>query len=138
MNRDQLRIPKALIVSCGLFLSLILAPLPAASAEGDVAQMDQFLALMQNYLGVSEHWVEMASRESTAIYLAIEGIVEIYEQRGDKAKAIPHLKRVLEKNDDNQTVRNAIRFKLRDLYKETGQMTEALEELDRVIDENSD
>lgn len=126
------------IAATALILGFCFAPAAPATANEDVEQMDQFLALMQNYLGVSDQWVEMASKRDTAIYLAIEGIVEIYEQRGEKAKAIPHLQKILEKNDDNQTVRNAVRFKLRDLYKETGRTAEALAELDRVIDENSD
>ncbi len=140
MIRKQEHCPKSLAaatVLLMLLLSLALMVPAVAWADEDMQQMDQFLALMQSYLGVSDQWVEMTSQRETVIFLAIEGIVEIYEQRGEKAKAIPHLQKILDKNRDNQTVRNAVRFKLRDLYKETGRTQEALDELDRVIDENS-
>ena len=65
-----------------------------------------------------------------------EGIVEIHEERGEKAKAIPILKTILDKYPDDQAVRNIIRFKLRDLYRETGQADLALAELDVLIEEN--
>jgi len=138
--RKQEHCPKPLAaatVLLMLLLSLALMVPAAAWADEDMQQMDQFLALMKSYLGVSDQWVEMNSQRETVIFLAIEGIVEIYEQRGERAKAIPHLRKILDKNRDNQTVRNAVHFKLRDLYKETGRTQEALDELDRVVDENS-
>ncbi|MEM7352531.1 MAG: hypothetical protein AAF657_17155, partial [Acidobacteriota bacterium] len=76
-------------------------------------------------------------KPETAIFLAIEGIIEVYEERREKAKAIPHLERIVEQNGDNQTVRNIVRFKLRDLYRETGRSDKAIEQLELVIAENS-
>ena len=46
------------------------------------------------------------------------------------------MKNILEQYPENQTVRNIIRFKLRDVYVETGQADLALAELEAVIEEN--
>ena len=105
---------------------MVVSPKPTSSSR-----------LMGSYLGLSNHWVETTSKPDVAIYLAIEGITEVYEERGEKAKAIPHLVSIVEKNADNRSVRNIARFKLRDLYKETGQSGRALEQLELVIEENS-
>ena len=105
-----------------------------ADGEGEAFE---FIDLMGNYLGLSNDWVETATEPDTAVYLAIEGITEIYEQRGEKAKAIPHLVEIARKNANNRAVRNIARFKLRDLYNETGRSDKALEQLELIIEENS-
>ncbi len=117
----------AAVLASGLF---------AAGAQGN-AETQAFLDLMENYLGLSERWVAMASQEETTVFLAVEGIIEIYEGRGEKAKAIPHLQRIVEQNPDNQAIRNVVRLKLRDLYNETGRSDMALQELDQIIAENA-
>ena len=112
----------------------------AASGQqgrGEEDQARELIELMGNYLGFSNHWVETASKPDAAIYLAIEGIIEVYEERREKAKAIPHLERIVQQNADNRTVRNIARFKLRDLYRETGRSDQAIEQLELVIEENS-
>ncbi|RMH22307.1 MAG: hypothetical protein D6696_03725 [Acidobacteria bacterium] len=95
-----------------------------------------FIKLMDQYLNLSDRFVALAGEPVSAAYLAIEGIVEIYENRGEKARAIPHLQRILERQGDDRAIRTLIRFKLRDLYNETGHSDKALEELDRIIEEN--
>ena len=79
----------------------------------------------------------MASEPDTAVYLAIEGITEVYENRGEKAKAIPHLLAIVEQSANNRALRNVARFKLRDLYNETGRSDKALEQLELIIQENA-
>ncbi len=115
-------------------IALIGTAAPAAAQER--SQEERFIDLMQAYLGVSDKWLELAGTQEAAVFFAIEGIVEIYEQQGRRRDAIPHLRDVLERHSGNPTVRTITRFKLRDLYKETGQPDLALEELDTIIDEN--
>ena len=110
----------------------------ALGSGDDIAAMEQFLSITGRYLEISDQFVEMLSSRERAVFLAVEGITEIYEDRGEKAAAIQHLEGLLEKYGDKQTVRNSIRFKLRDLYRETGQAQKALDELDQIIKENAD
>ncbi len=104
---------------------------------GGEAQARQFIDLMDNYLGMSDRWVSMVSQPDTAIYLAVEGITEVFEQRGEKAKAIPHLQTIIDESAGNQSLRNIARFKLRDLYNETGRSDKAIEQLEQIIRENA-
>ena len=96
----------------------------------------QSINLMNQYLSLSEQVVDIASRPESTIFMAVEGIFEVYEQRKDAPGAIEHLERILA-DSNNQTVRNIVRLKLRDIYKETGQIDKALDQLDLVIKENS-
>ena len=70
------------------------------------------------------------------VYFAIEGIVEIYEERDEMKGAIPHLEAILDEYPDNLTVRTITRFKLRDIYNEAGERDRALEQLEAIIAEN--
>lgn len=110
----------------------------ASSGEPGVVEDETqaFIRLMTGYLGVGDRWVSMASTPESAVYLALEGITEIYEQRGERAKAIEHLNRLLEQSGDNRAVRTIISFKLRDLYNETGRGDQALAVLDQIVADN--
>ncbi|TDJ34631.1 MAG: tetratricopeptide repeat protein [Gammaproteobacteria bacterium] len=102
------------------------------------AQEDQkFLDTMVKYLEITDRYVTLASEPAAAVFFAMEGIVELYEQRGETAQAIPHLERLLEQNAGNPVVENIVRFKLRDLYRDTGQGNKALAQLDRIFAENA-
>ncbi len=94
-----------------------------------------FLSMMDRYLELSRRWVDMASRDDSAVYLALEGITEIYDGRGAKDKAIAHLERLLADTQDPGK-RNLIRFKIRDLYNETGRTERSLEVLDAIVMDN--
>lgn len=109
----------------------------SSGQQGAVEDETQaFIRLMKGYLGVGDQWVSMASTSESAVYLALEGITEIYEQRGERAKAIEHLNRLLDESGDNRAVRTIISFKLRDLYNETGRGDQALAVLDRIVADN--
>lgn len=71
------------------------------------------------------------------MFLAVEDITEIYNNRGEAAKGIEHLTRIMEQLPDDRTLRTIVRFKLRDLYQETGMTDKALAELDQIITENT-
>jgi len=105
----------------------------AADARDEASQEQQFIELMDGYLGVSRQWVEMAGRREGVMFFAIEGIVEIYEERGELRAAIPHLERILRDHGTDGAVRVIVSFKLRDVYRKTGQEQRALEILDDVI-----
>lgn len=125
-------------VAMTMIVAFSFLPVTEVSGRGaDMETTQQFLAMMEHYLDLSDKWVEMLSSEERAIFLAIEGITEIYEERGEKAAAIGHLRQLLERHKGNQTVRNAVHFKLRDIYRETGQSDKALAELDRIVAENA-
>ena len=100
-------------------------------------QRERFLDTMVKYLEITDRYVALASEPAAAVFFAMEGIVELYEQRGETAQAIPHLERLLEQNSGNPVVENIVRFKLRDLYRDTGQGNKALAQLDRVFAANA-
>ena len=92
---------------------------------------------MEGYLDLSRDVVELASKQETTIFLAIEGIVEIYEGREEMGRAVDHLNKIMQAYPDNRIVRNLVRFKLKDIYVETGQTDKALQVLDAIIEENN-
>jgi tetratricopeptide (TPR) repeat protein len=112
-------------------LLLLLAPHASAGEE------EEFLELMNQYLSLGNMVVDTAERPEGSIFLAIEGIFEIYEDRRDAPGAIKHFENLLREHGNNLAVRNLIRFKLRDIYKETGQVEKALEQLDAIVAENA-
>ena len=81
----------------------------------------------------SEKLVSLSGDRETTIFFVIEGIVDIYERRDELAKVPPYLEKALEKYPDNKTIRNIVRFKLRDVYKDMGQSDLALRELEAMI-----
>jgi len=103
------------------------------TAHGELETAKQFLGVMQGYLEVSKQWMQHLEDPDMVVFLATEGIVEAYEEKGDKMGAVPELQDLLEKYGNNRVIRTAIRFKLRDLYKDSGQFDKALEELHAVL-----
>ena len=132
MTRASNRIVFALSLSV-----LCLGIVGTRPATAEPAPETAFLDVMRGYLDVAGQYTELASRPEASIYFAIEGIVEVYERRGELDKAVEHLEKMLEDHGENQTVRNLLRFKLRDLYNETGRSAQALRELDAIVAENA-
>ena len=124
-----------LVVKGLLASTAVTAVLLAPSANAN--EQEDFLQLMNQYLALSNAVVDTAARPEAAVYIAIEGIFEVYEQRRDAPSAVQHFERMLKEYGDNQTVRNLIRLKLRDIYKETGQTDKALQQLDLIVAENA-
>ncbi len=110
--------------------------LTTAIAAPAFAESEEFIDQIQGYLEISEKYLTLANRKDAAIFFAVEGIVEIHEDRGEKAMAAPVLKKILDSYPNNQTVRNIIHFKLRDVYREIGNAEMAMAELAAVIEEN--
>lgn len=132
MTIRWIRAGKSLLASTAITAAVLAAP--GAGAAGD---QEAFVDLMNQYLALGNAVVDTAERPEAAIFLAIEGIFEVYEKRRDAPNAIQHFERLLREHGENQTVRNLIRFKLRDIYKETGQSDKALEQLDLIVAENA-
>ncbi len=118
-------------------LSLSLALGAGAATAADEQEAQKFVTLMSNYLSLADQVVSIANRQDAAIFLALEGIFEVYEQRKDAPGAVAHLNRILDTHAQDRVVRNLVRFKLRDIYKETGQTDKALEQLELIIKENT-
>ena len=131
----------SVILPLALVLALWGVPnLPPAAAQAqqpDITTMQNFLNLMDRYLDISGKWMNMLADKETTIYLAVEGIAEIYEQKGNKLDAIPALREIMKKYPQNRVVRTAIQFKIRDILKDNGKYDEALRVLWQIIEENA-
>ena len=105
-----------------------------SAKDVELERIQSFIGVMQSYLDAAEQWVKMVSDKDTAVYLVAERVTEIYEAQGHKDQAIPDLRKILSKYENNRAVRNAIHFKIAEIYKEAGQHEKALEELDALLD----
>ena len=114
---------------------LAISPLANAQSDEDLQLMQTFLDIMSEYFDIIESTHAIASDAEKAAILQMQKIQEVYEERGEKARATEMLLRVLE-NSRNQTIRNAAYIMLGDTFKETGRADEALEYLQKGLDEN--
>jgi len=123
--------------AAGAVVALVLAlPLAAvAQSPDDLARMEQFLGIMQDYFAIIESTHGVSSDSEKAAIVQMQKIQEVYEQRGEKARAAAVFERVLEESS-NPTIRNAAYMFLGDLLKETGNADQALEILQQGLDEN--
>ena len=123
---------------CFLLIGCLILLAPSLQAGNDDIYVEEefFIDTLDGYMDVSEKFISLAGRREAVIFFAIEGIVEIYERRNELAKAPQHLQKILKKYPDNNTIRNIVRFKLRDVYNDTGQADLALQELEAIIAEN--
>ncbi|MEM9999658.1 MAG: hypothetical protein AAF940_02145 [Pseudomonadota bacterium] len=120
---------RKLIIAMGVCVATVTA-VPAFAEEED------FVDQLQDYLDLAEQYVDLANRPEAAVFFAVEGIVEIHEARGEKAKAAELLAGMIDQFPDNPAARNIIRFELRDLHAEMGDADAALAQLQAVIEDN--
>ncbi len=118
-------------------LSICIAAPLTGRAENleELDRMQVFLDLMQNYFKIIESTHQVASNPEMSAILQMQKMQEIYEQRGEKAKAVGELQKVL-KQTDNVTIRNAAYMLMSDTLKETGRSDEAIKLLNQAIAEN--
>jgi predicted negative regulator of RcsB-dependent stress response len=121
-------------------LALSIVPLsPPLYAQNnmpaELQQMHAFLGLMQKFYGIVDSMNEVSGDPTRAAIMQMYKIQEIYEQRGEKAKAADVFQQVL-KDSQNPTLRNAATLLLGDLYKETGKADEAIKVLSQALNEN--
>ena len=121
----------------GLLATLLLAVAPAAHAQSqdDLELMQTFLSIMGDYMEIIEATHDISSDSEKAAILQMQKIKEIYEERGEKARAADALREVLD-SSRSQTIRNAAYILLGDTLKETGRSDEALALLRQGLDEN--
>ncbi len=122
------------IVTTASFL-LISAPAARAQSIDDLALMQTFLEIMEDYFGIIESTHEVASNPEMAAIMQMQKIQEVYAERGNKAESVEVLLQVLE-DSNNQTIRNAAYLMLGDTLKETGRADDALEYLQQGLAEN--
>ncbi len=119
-----------------IFLLSLLLSLPWAAGADTTGQQIQFLDMLDRYLAISDEVTRIAGQPNRVSYIAVEGIVEIHEMRGNAAQAIPELEKLLKETRNNQTLRNILHLKLRDLYKDSAQGEKALQHLRAILREN--
>jgi len=110
------------------------APVQAQNPE-DLKTMQAFLGIMESYFGIIESTHDVNSNVEKAAIMQMQKIQEVYEQRGEKARAAEIFREVL-KESRNPTIRNAAYMLLGDTLKETGQADEAIKLLRQGLAEN--
>ncbi len=121
----------------GLLAAGLLAAAPAAQAQStdELATIQTFLGIMTDYMAIIEATHDISSEPEKAAILQMQKMKEVYEERGEKARVVEELRRVLE-NSSNQAIRNAAYVLMSDTLKETGRSAEAIELLRRGLAEN--
>lgn len=107
----------------------------SAQAPEDLEKMQQFLGIMTSYFDIIESTYDINSDAEKAAIFQMQKIQEVYENRGEKARAIGVFQQVL-KETDNPTIRNAAYMLLGDALKETGRADEAIRILQEGLREN--
>ena len=75
--------------------------------------MQLFLNLMQDFFGIIESMYEVSSNPEEAAIFQMHKIQEVYEEQGNKARAITVFEEILEESS-NPTIRNAAYLMLGD------------------------
>lgn len=126
---------KTLILGTTATLVLMMAPAANAQTTDELQLMQTFLAIMTDYFQIIESTHDISADPEKAAIMQMQKIQEVYEERGEKARSVTVLKKVLE-DSSNATIRNAAYMMIGDTLKETGRADEALEYLKRGLDEN--
>ncbi len=129
------------LIAALLVLAVLLTGLSSAVARDHEEKFEhseevKFINMMDKYLALSQRVAAIASQSDASVFLAIEGIVEIYEERGEMDKAIEHLNRVIKASPNNRALRTIARFKLREIYGDLEMTSKALSELDQIIEDH--
>ncbi len=130
-----MRMHKRLAVIAAL-TGVWLVPIGAhAQAPQELATMQQFLGIMNSYFDIIESTYDVNSDPEKAAIFQMQKIQEVYESRGEKARAIEVFRQVL-KDTNNPTIRNAAYMLLGDGLKEAGRADEAVKILQEGLKEN--
>ncbi|MGI9301820.1 MAG: tetratricopeptide repeat protein [Gammaproteobacteria bacterium] len=106
-----------------------------AQKPQDLETMQQFMNIMTGYFNIIESSHQFASDAEKSAILQMYKIQEVYDERGEKARAAEIFREVIE-NSQNPTIRNAAFVLLGDLLKETGRTDEAVTVLRKGLAEN--
>lgn len=130
-----MRTLKAITIAAVATLLLASAPASKAQSPDDLAMMQTFLSIMQDYFEIIESTHGIASDAEKAAIMQMQKIKEVYEELGKTADAVDVLREVLEESR-NPAIRNAAYIMLGDTLKETGLREEALRLLRQGLEEN--
>lgn len=132
--RTARRVKRAVI---GIVATGLLAAVPVAQAQStdELSTIQTFLGIMTDYMAIIEATHEISAEPEKAAILQMQKMKEIYEERGEKARVVEELQRVLE-NSSNPAIRNAAYVLMSDTLKETGRSAEAIELLRKGLAEN--
>lgn len=130
-----MRTVRTLSITIIAAMLIIAAPQARAQSQDDLALMQTFLAIMNDYFDIIESTYDVSADPEKAAILQMMKIQEVYEERGEKARSVDVLKEVLDESQ-NATIRNAAYMLLGDTLKDTGRADEALQYLRRGLDEN--
>lgn len=121
----------------GMTAALLLAIAQGTRAQqpSDIELMQSFLNLMTQYYALIESTYDITSDAEKAAIMQMQKIQEVYEQRGDKAKSVDVLKKVLD-DSRNPAIRNAAYLMLGETLKESGRASEAIDLLQQGLNEN--
>lgn len=101
----------------------------------EVQQMSAFLGLVNQFYGIVDSMNDVSNDPTKSAIMQMFKIQEIYEQRGEKAKAAEVFRAVIKDAKDPE-LKNAATIMLGDLLKETGQADEAIRTLRSGLMEN--
>lgn len=121
----------------GIVAAGLLAAVPTVQAQSmdDLDRTQAFLEIVTDYMAIIESTHGISADAEKAAILQMMKLKEIYEERGEKARVVEELRRVLE-NSRNQAIRNAAYVLISDTLKETGRSAEAIELLRKGLAEN--
>ena len=126
---------KAFTIGIAATVMIAAAPITRAQSQDELQLMQTFLNIVTDYFQVIEATYQISANPEKAAIMQMSKIQEVYEQRGEKARATEVFKAVLEESN-NPTIRNAAYMLLGDNLKDSGRADEALEYLRRGLDEN--
>lgn len=126
---------KAIVTTATASLLLASAPAAVAQTPGELQTMQTFLEIMESYFGIIDATHDVSKSSEKAAIMQMMKIKEVYEERGEKARAVDVLREVLA-DSRNPTVRNAAIMLMSDLLKETGRSDEAIDLLRQGLAEN--
>ena len=130
-----MRTLKLTVIGVTAAVMLAAAPVSHAKSSDDLALMQTFLDIMQDYFDIIESTHEISSDYEKSAILQMQKIKEVYDERGEKARATAMLQQVLD-DSKNPAIRNAAYIMLGDIFKETGRADEAIKFLRQGLDEN--
>jgi hypothetical protein len=116
---------------------LTLAPLARAQQPEELERARAFMGLVTDYMAIIEASYSISSSPEKAAIMQMQKIKEANEERGEKARTVEMLRKVLEESS-NPTIRNAAYALLGDTLKESGRAAEAAQVLMQGLQENVD
>lgn len=113
--------------------------IPVALADDDDEEdyeEDDYIEEFRSYLALTQDLVGMIDHPQTAVYFAIEAMVEIYEEEDDLEGATLQLEELLQRHGNQRYTATVLRYKLQDLYRIQERPRRARAHLEAMLREN--